>query len=160
MADISLARISGPRAVLIRLPQRADVDVLEHTDRAGPGELYTVDAYLTQSAAERLRQEGCTVEILADADAVRARLDKARSQTWPARPVALVVVRGSGDLLSDLPGRFGVDPPLYSVRSLGDGSWEISTEADVNTIAALRAAGLTVEVLEEPSVLARRRGEG
>lgn len=159
MAEITLARVSGPREVLIGLPQRPGVDVLEHSDRSGPGEHHTVEAYLTQSAAEQLRGEGCTVEILVDADALRAKLEQARSQTYPARPVSLVVARGAGDLLSDLPGRFGIDPPLYSARSLGDVDWEISTEADEETIAALRAAGLTVEILEEPSFLARRRGE-
>jgi hypothetical protein len=73
--------------------------------------------------------------------------------------VALIVVRGSGDVLSDLPGRLGVDPPVYSARSLDEGGWEISTEADEETIAAMREAGLSVEILETPETLARRRGE-
>jgi hypothetical protein len=156
---VFVARIIGPRDVMLTLPNRRGLDLFEHHDRSGPGELFTAEGYATPAAAEELRGAGCTVEVVEDAKMLRARLEKALSQTYPARPVALVVARGPGDLLSDLPGRLGIDPPVYSARPLGEGAWELATEADEAEIAALRAAGAAVEILESPDVLARRRGE-
>ncbi|MEP7345117.1 MAG: hypothetical protein ABI877_07615 [Gemmatimonadaceae bacterium] len=154
-----IADVEGGREVMTALLRIPGIEVFEHTGQRLPDGRGKARASLTPAAAEQVTELGGIVRVVTTADERRRSAAHAERHTQGHEPVQLITVAGPGRILADLAARVSFAFPLYAVRHLGEGEWEIATEAGQDAIVALRKAGLVVEMLEEAETLAARRGE-
>jgi hypothetical protein len=154
-----VARIEGTAESLLALLRIPEVTIFEHTDQKLGDDLWSVEAALTEEAAEAVRELGCQITVLRSVGEIQRHDAAVRQQIRGWEPVQLVLLRGPGQVLGNLSAVIGLNLPLYTARALEEGEWEGSTEANEDTIAALRGVGVEVTILEDAARLAQRRGE-